>query len=89
MGHTKEPGEQHHKLLTELKGVCGRYGLQGVTDAEQVAILAQLIGRKIHDLDERQYDTGEIMQAVSRNIVQGNNAAGGGPALIGMGGKPS
>ena len=87
MAHTREPGEQHHKLLAELTGVCGRYGLQGVTDAEQVAILAQLIGRKIHDLDERQFDTGEIMQAVSRNIVAGNNAAGGGPALIGIG-KP-
>lgn len=85
MAHTREPGEAHHKLLAELKGVCGRYGLQGVSDVEQIAILAQLIGAKVHDLDERQFDTGEIMQAISRNIIAGNNAAGGGPKLIGLG----
>ena len=85
MGHTKEPGEAHHKLLAELRGVCGRYGLQGVSDVEQVAILAQLIGSKIHDLDERQYSPAEIMQSVSLNIAAGNQKASGGPSLIGFG----
>lgn len=88
MGHTKEPGEAHHKLLADLRGVCGRYGLQGVSDVEQVAILAQLIGTKIHDLDERQYDAGEVMRSVSLNIAAGNQNASGGPSLIGIG-KPS
>lgn len=85
MGHTRVPGEGHHKLLAELKGVCGRAGLNGITDVEQIAILAQLIGAKVHDLDERKYEMAEIMQAISGNIVAGNNAAGGGPALIGIG----
>lgn len=85
MGHTREPHEGHHKLLSELTSLCGCAGLNGISDTEQIAILAQLIGRKMHDLDERQYDTGEVMASISHNIVAGNNAAGGGSALIGIG----
>ena len=88
MAHTREPGKGHHQLLSDLKSICGRAGLNGITDVEQIAILAQLIGSKIHGLDERQYDSGEIMLAVSRNIVAGNSAAGGVQNLIGLG-KPS
>lgn len=86
MAHTKDPHEGHHKLLADLKGRCGMAGLQGIADIEQIAILAQLIGAKVHDLDERQYDVGEVMESVSRNIVIGNNGAGG-QQLIGLG-KP-
>lgn len=84
MGHAKEPHRGHHELLNRLRETCGSYALQGIGDVEQIAILAQLIGGKIHDLDERQYDISEIMQAVSRNIVAGN-AAVGGANLIGLG----
>lgn len=84
MGHTKEPHRGHHELLSKLRETCGSYGIQGISDVEQIAILSQLIGFKIHDLDERQYDVGEIMQAVSRNIASGNAGAAG-QHLIGVG----
>lgn len=86
MAHTKEPHAGHHQLLADLKSRCGQAGLQGISDIEQIAILAQLIGSKVHDLDERQYDVAEVMESVSRNIMVGNGGAGG-QQLIGLG-KP-
>lgn len=83
MGHAKEPHDGHHKLLAELKSTCGRFGLQGISDIEQIAILSQLIGAKVHDLDEREYDSGEVMRSISLNLAQGNAGASGVGKLIG------
>jgi len=81
MHHSKEPGAAHQALMSEMRGVCGRFDAAGMPGIERIAILAQLIGQEICDLPKNvPYSGAEILQSVSANIVQGNRAAGGGAA---------
>lgn len=87
MQHRKEPGAAHQALMTELRGVVGRFDAQGMPGVERIAILAQLIGQEIHDLP---FGPAEILQSVAANIEQGNRVAAGkgtGNGLLGFGGR--
>jgi hypothetical protein len=75
--HTREPGQGHQLLMAELHGVLDRFETQGITKIEQVALLAQLVGQKISDLDPDEFDNvPEVMQAVALNIATGNAQKG-------------
>lgn len=90
MQHRKEPGAAHQALMTELRGVVGRFDAQGMPGVERIAILAQLIGQEIHDLPAGlPFGPGEILHSVAANIEQGNRTASGGNAsgLLGFGGR--
>lgn len=71
--HAKDPHGGHHELLLDLKGRLGKATLSGIRPAEQIAILGQIVGAIIADMDDRQFDVGEIMRALSRNIAAGNS----------------
>ena len=45
MEHRKEPGAAHQALMSELRGVVGKFDAQGMPGVERIAILAQLIGQ--------------------------------------------
>jgi hypothetical protein len=70
--HTKDPHVGHQKLYDEITGVLGRAELTGISGIEQIALLSQIIGRKISDLDPNLYEVAEVMQSVARNIASGN-----------------
>lgn len=74
--HAREPHQGHQMLMGEMQGVLMRYGMQGIGLTEQIALLAQLIGGKISDLDPAHYSVGEVLQSVSLNIAAGNAAKG-------------
>ena len=76
----KEPGAGHQALMQELHGVCGRALLSGVTEIEQIAVLAQKIGQMTAKLPGNQYSSGELMACVAQNIVAGND--GGAPVIL-------
>lgn len=89
MQHRKEPGAAHQALMTELRGVVGRFDAQGMPGVERIAILAQLIGQEIHDLPPGPFGAAEILHSVAANIEQGNRTASGGTGsgLLGFGGR--
>lgn len=77
MTHARPPGPGHQLLMTELHGVLDKFGAQGITVIEQVALLAQLVGQKISDLEPTEFDNvPEVMQAVALNIAAGNAQKG-------------
>ena len=91
MEHRKEPGAAHQALMSELRGVVGKFDAQGMPGVERIAILAQLIGQEICDLPRGlPFGPAEILQSVAANIEQGNRVAAGkgtGNGLLGFGGR--
>lgn len=90
MQHQREPGAAHQALMAELRGVIGRFDLEGMPAVERIAILAQLIGQEIADLPKSvPYGPAELLHAVAANIEMGNRTAAGGvqSGLLGFGGR--
>jgi hypothetical protein len=46
-----DPNEGHQLLMKEMHGVLDRFGANGMPVIEQIAIMAQLVGQKISDLN--------------------------------------
>jgi hypothetical protein len=53
---------------------------------EQIAIMAQLVGQKISDLNPVLYSSPDVLQSVALNITAGNKMRGG-PAVNGQVGR--
>jgi hypothetical protein len=73
--HSRQPNAGHHQLVMELNGTLDKFELRGIPKVEQVALLAQIVGRLICECDGRQYTSGELMACVAMNIASGNKAA--------------
>lgn len=74
--HKQDAHRGHQLLIDEVQGTLGRYRAQGIRDIEQIAILAQLIGGMVSDLDPAHYDAPEVMRSIALNIAAGNAAKG-------------
>lgn len=81
----RDPGPGHHALMAELHGVLDRAETNGIPIIEQAVLLAQLIGQKISDLDPTQYEIGAVMEALAKNMLAGNQQAGGTGPVAGHG----
>lgn len=73
--HRKEPGPGHQALMADLKGCLKRFHDQGLPPVEQMAVLAQLLGQVVADIDTAQFETSDIMRSISGNIAAGNKVA--------------
>lgn len=80
MGIERTAGPGHQRFMNEMHGLLDRYETQGIPPIEQIALLAQIIGRKTSGLSPIIYDSASVMQAVVLNIIEGNQGAAG-PAL--------
>lgn len=68
--HARQPGVAHQVLVDRAHALLGEFS--GMPKIEQIAILSQIIGHLVAELPAGSYGTGEVMQAVSLNIVAGN-----------------
>lgn len=70
--HKGEPHAGHQALYNEIAGRIAQCETAGITKIEIIALLAQMVGRKIAELDPSAYDVGEVMRSVALNIASGN-----------------
>jgi len=73
--HCKDPGAAEQSLMLDLKGALKRHADQGMQPIVALAVLAQLLGQVVADVDAAQYETADIMAAVAGNIEAGNKVA--------------
>lgn len=85
--HRSEPHAGHQKCFDDIRKRLGQAELMGIPKIELIALLAQIIGRQIAELDGKAFTVSEIMQAVALNIASGNQDEAA-RSLIGVG-KPS
>lgn len=78
MQHTKEPGAAHHAFLRDVLGVSAKYGANGMSGVERIAVLAQSIGQEISKLpSDVPFTAQELLYSVARNIEAGNQRPAG------------
>lgn len=82
MANTGQPGPAHQALMADMHGLLERYTANGMPLIEQIALLSQVVGQKISDLDAALYETGPVLESVMLNIIAGNDQAGAGGAGI-------
>jgi len=73
---TSQSGPGHHLFVQEVRGLCSRFETNGIPPIEQIALLGQIIGGLISELDPALYSTVPVLHALMENVVAGNDAAG-------------
>jgi len=82
----RQPGPGHQLFMEQARGLCARFEANGIPPIEQIALLGQLIGGLISDLDPKFYTTLPVLEALMQNVVVGNEEAGRmRPLIMGVG----
>lgn len=66
-----EPNGAHHALMQDLDGMVSRYAMMPAI--ERVAVVAQFLGQLVAEVPA-EYSPQSVMQAVSHNLMAGNEA---------------